>query len=69
MLGIAVNRLSARLCLWPLRRWLLRIVPNIRAVLKLFNYEVRGQNVNVEEMMIISNQTSLVLSRCMYKGT
>lgn len=69
MLGIAVNQLPARLCLWPLRRWLLRIVPNIRAVLKLFNYEVRGQNVNVEEMMIISNQTSLVLSRCMYKGT
>lgn len=61
--------ISEVMSFWPLRWWLLRILPNIRAVLKVFNYEVRGQNVNVEEMMIISNQTSLVFSHCMYKGT
>lgn len=37
---------------WPLHFWLLQIGPNIKAELKVFNYEIRGHNVSMEEIMM-----------------
>lgn len=37
---------------WPLHCWLLRVGPNIKAVLKVFNYEIRGHNVGMEEIVM-----------------